>query len=117
MGRRDPTAEQLRNRARLYVVGRVVAGLIAILIAAGVVAGIRDGYLKIGIGDTRGPMRDYVLLDTPLGMMLGSLFLEAFAVFFGLIAIAPRYALRPRFLFATIAVVAVGMLLMGILYR
>lgn len=113
----DPTPEQLRNRTRVFVVLRLVAALIAIGTGAGLVRSMHDGYVTLGIGDSRGAARDVLVLDTPLGRSLGTLFLEACAVFFAMLAIAPRYTLRPRVMWPTMAVVAVTAILMSVLFR
>ena len=115
--RHDPTPGQLRNRALVFVVLRLVSGLIAIGIAYNVVRGMIDGYLKIGVGESRGPGGDFVLLDTTFGRTVGSLLLEAAAVLFGLLAIAPRLALRPRFLLSTFAALVAATVLVNVLYR
>ena len=80
------------------------------------VQGTADGYSTLGVGDSRGSTRDYVLLDTPLGRALGAFFLEATAVLFGIVVVAPKYALRPRILVPSIAVVMRASILTGVLF-
>lgn len=111
-----PNQEQQANRRRALVALRIVAALMALLVGADLVRGLHDGYLKLGIGDARGPSRDFILLDTPAGFALGMLFLEVCAVFFVIVAVRPRYAMRPRVLLPSIAVVALVSVIIRVLF-
>ena len=102
------TPEQERNRARALVAVRVVSGFLALGVGANLVNGLRDGYIKLGLGDRRGPGGDFILLDTRLGMAVGGLLLEVVAVFLAIVAISPRSAMRPRVLLSSIGAVTLA---------
>jgi hypothetical protein len=119
MGRspRELTPEQVRNRARLMIAARVVAAFFAISAAISLFDGLAQGYFKMGVGEGRGMSRDYVILDTPFGRTVASLFYQVIAVFFGLFAIAPRYATRVRVWAPSFAVVVLVNFIVAIFYR
>ncbi len=111
------TPEQRRNRARLLIVARAVSALLAGLIAANIVGSIRQGYVRLEVGSRRGPGGDFLLLDSPVGVALGELFLEVFAVFFAMVAISPRLAVRTRLLLPSIAAVLVVATVLKLFFR
>lgn len=91
--------------------------MIAVGTASTLWRGISDGYYKLGVGDVRGGTGDYTLLDTTLGRAIGSFMLESIFIFFGLLAIKPKYALSPRVLVPSAAAALIASIVLGVFYQ